>query len=88
MIHPEVDWLRKWAGYRPDKVALRDHGRGLQWTYAEAERRATALAGHLQGAFGVARGDRVAVLVTGHGLKDPGAALGACRMPVPIPPLA
>jgi len=62
VIHPEVDWLRKWAGYRPDKVALRDHGRGLQWTYAEAERRATALAGHLQGAFGVTRGDRVAVL--------------------------
>ncbi len=33
-------------------------------------------------------GDRVAVLVTGHGLKDPGAALGACAMPEPVSPLA
>jgi threonine synthase len=33
-------------------------------------------------------GERVAVLVTGHGLKDPGAALGACRMPEPVPPLS
>lgn len=32
--------------------------------------------------------DSVAVLVTGHGLKDPGAALGACDMPEPVPPLA
>lgn len=32
-------------------------------------------------------GDRVAALVTGHGLKDPGAALGACVMPDPVPPL-
>jgi threonine synthase len=31
--------------------------------------------------------DRVAALVTGHGLKDPGAALGACAMPEPVPPL-
>jgi threonine synthase len=31
--------------------------------------------------------DRVAVLVTGHGLKDPGAALGACAMPEPVAPL-
>jgi threonine synthase len=32
--------------------------------------------------------DAVAVLVTGHGLKDPGAALGTCAMPEPVPPLA
>lgn len=31
--------------------------------------------------------DRVAALVTGHGLKDPGAALGCCAMPEPVPPL-
>ena len=33
-------------------------------------------------------GDRVAALVTGHGLKDPGAALDACAMPGPVPPLS
>lgn len=31
--------------------------------------------------------DHVAVLVTGHGLKDPGAALAACALPDPVPPL-
>jgi fatty-acyl-CoA synthase len=59
---PQVDWLRRWAGYRPDALALRDHGRGYAWHYGEAERRATALAAHLQGGLGVQRGDRVAVL--------------------------
>ena len=47
---------------------------------------AGALAAREQGLIG--DGDRVAVLVTGHGLKDPGAALGACAMPEPVPPLA
>ncbi|MBK8166766.1 MAG: pyridoxal-phosphate dependent enzyme [bacterium] len=32
--------------------------------------------------------DRVAALVTGHGLKDPGAALGHCTMPQPVAPLS
>ncbi|MBM4130225.1 pyridoxal-phosphate dependent enzyme [bacterium] len=36
----------------------------------------------------ISPGDAVAALVTGHGLKDPGAALGACAMPEPVPPLA
>ena len=31
--------------------------------------------------------DRVAVMVTGHGLKDPEAALGRVRIPDPVPPL-
>ncbi len=47
---------------------------------------AGALAARERGLIG--DGDRVAVLVTGHGLKDPGAALGACAMPEPVPPLA
>ena len=46
---------------------------------------AGALAAREQGLIGDR--DRVAVLVTGHGLKDPGAALGACAMPEPVPPL-
>lgn len=49
---------------------------------------ATGLAGVLaareRGLVGA--GDRVAVLVTGHGLKDPEAALGQVRIPEPVPP--
>jgi fatty-acyl-CoA synthase len=62
MIFPEVDWLHKWAGYRPHKLALRDHARGREWTYAEADVRAARLAAHLRDGLGVGRGDRVAVL--------------------------
>jgi len=62
MIQPQVDWLRKWAEYTPTARVLRDHARDRQWTYAEADRRATALAHHLNGALGIGRGDRVAVL--------------------------
>jgi fatty-acyl-CoA synthase len=62
MIHPEVDWLGKWAGYRPQKLALRDHAREREWTYGEANSRAQVLARHLRDGLGVSRGDRVAVL--------------------------
>jgi threonine synthase len=36
----------------------------------------------------ISRGDRVAVLVTGHGLKDPEAGLQGVSLPDPIPPAA
>jgi fatty-acyl-CoA synthase len=62
MIRPEVDWLRKWAGYRPQKLALRDHARAREWTYARADACAARLAAHLRDGLGVGRGDRVAVL--------------------------
>jgi len=62
MIQPEVDWLQKWAGYRPEKLALRDQARAREWTYAEAEQRASLLAAHLRDGLGLRRGDRVAVL--------------------------
>jgi acyl-CoA synthetase (AMP-forming)/AMP-acid ligase II len=53
VIHPETDWLAKWAGYRPGKVALRDHGRGLEWTYLDGDARARRLAAHLRDGLGV-----------------------------------
>ena len=33
------------------------------------------------------RKEKIAVLVTGHGLKDPGAGLAGVTMPDPVPPL-
>jgi fatty-acyl-CoA synthase len=59
---PETDWVAKWAHYTPDRMALRDHARDVSWTYADADRRATALAAWLCTTHGVVRGDRVAVL--------------------------
>lgn len=62
MIQPQVDWLHRWAEYTPTARVLRDHARSREWSYAEADGRATALAHHLQHELGLQRGDRVAVL--------------------------
>ncbi|HPF71607.1 MAG TPA: long-chain fatty acid--CoA ligase [Candidatus Krumholzibacteria bacterium] len=62
MIHPEVDWIAKWAHYTPGRLFLRDQATGREWTYAEAHRRAGAVAAWLRDDHGIGRGDRVAVL--------------------------
>lgn len=66
-------------------VALAAHG-GVFAEPSGAAGLAGAVAAREAGLIGP--GDAVAALVTGHGLKDPGAALGACAMPEPVAPLA
>jgi fatty-acyl-CoA synthase len=61
MRFPEVDWLRKWARYTPNRLLLRDHVSGREWTYADMDRRAAALAAHWRDDRGLRAGDRVAV---------------------------
>ncbi len=53
------DWLSRAAANFPDKLAVRCGG--VDWTFAELERQATAMARHLA-SLGVASGDRVALL--------------------------
>ncbi len=62
MIPSRIDWLSTWALYTPGRMVLRDHVSGAEWTYAEANRRAGALAAHLRDEFGLEKGDRLAVL--------------------------
>ncbi len=62
MIHPEVDWIAKWAVYTPRRLFLRDHASGDSWDFAAADACARAVAAHLRDAHGIGRGDRVAVL--------------------------
>ncbi|MCP4573981.1 MAG: long-chain fatty acid--CoA ligase [bacterium] len=62
MRFPEVDWLRKWAGYTPGRLLLRDHATDRSWTYGDMDRRAAALAAHWRDDLGLVAGDRVAVL--------------------------
>ncbi len=61
MIAPAVDWLARWAHYTPRRLVLRDHASGQEWTYAEAEQRAQALAAYLRDEHGLSKGDRIAV---------------------------
>lgn len=61
MFRPELDWIRKWALYTPNRRVLRDHERAIEWTYADFNARADGLARWLTHELRLAKGDRVAV---------------------------
>ncbi|MEZ4647261.1 MAG: long-chain fatty acid--CoA ligase [Candidatus Eisenbacteria bacterium] len=62
MFRPETDWLARWAHYTPARRVLRDHGRSIEWTYRDADLRATELAHFLRVQHGIQHGDRVATI--------------------------
>jgi fatty-acyl-CoA synthase len=55
------DWIAHHADHRPAKEAVRELAPRRSYSYAELDRRADALAAHLQ-STGIGRGDRVALL--------------------------
>lgn len=57
-----MDWFAKWALYSPDKIALKEYDTGRTLTYGQLHRLGNRLAHHLQRAFDIGHGDRVAVL--------------------------
>ena len=61
MFNIELDWIKKWAQYTPERMALREHQRNLQWTYYELNRRVSALANYLQKNLQIKKGERIAV---------------------------
>lgn len=56
----ELDWLKRWSLYAPERTAIQSGETGRAFTYAELHRQSCALASVLRDRFGVARGDRVA----------------------------
>ncbi len=56
------DWVAYHARQTPDRLAMIDIHSGRRFTYADMQNRTSRLANGLAGEFGVARGDRVAVL--------------------------
>lgn len=56
------DWLRRWATYTPEKIALVDAATGTRLSYRAFHQRANRLAAALRGRYQVGKGDRVAVL--------------------------
>ncbi len=62
MEHLELDWLKRWALYSPAAVALKCADTNRTFTYQEFFERSAEFAKTLQRDFGVARGDRVAIL--------------------------
>ena len=60
----ELDWLKKWNLYSPDRVAIKDGDTKREYTYSEFYRRSLQAALYLSENFGIAKGDRVAILST------------------------
>ncbi|MBC8099675.1 MAG: long-chain fatty acid--CoA ligase [Armatimonadetes bacterium] len=56
------DWIAFHADRTPDKLALVDQATGRKLSYAQLNDRAARLAGYLRAAWGVQRGDRLAIL--------------------------
>lgn len=61
---PELDWLKRWAHYSPNAIALAMGESDKRLTYAELLAQACQLAARLRDQFGVSAGDRVACLAT------------------------
>ena len=57
-----TDWLERHALYSPDRPAVIWHPTGRAYTYGDLHERASRLAGALRDTYGIAPGDRVAVL--------------------------
>ena len=60
----QTDWLKKWARYSPNSVAIKDADTGTEYNYGLLYFLSCKIATHLKGRFDVKRGDRVAVLST------------------------
>lgn len=60
--HIELDWLKRWALYSPEKIVLRCADSGRAFSYQEFYERSGALAASLKRKYAIAKGDRVAVL--------------------------
>jgi fatty-acyl-CoA synthase len=58
----QTDWLARNALYAPEDTALVWAPTGRSYSYAELDRAGRRLAGALAGRFGLAKGDRIAVL--------------------------
>lgn len=58
----ELDWLKKWNLYSPEKTAIKDGDTGREYTYGEFYRQTLQTALYLREKYQIKAGDRVAVL--------------------------
>lgn len=57
----QIDWVAKWAKYTPNRMFLREHDSGMEWTYYDFNTRANSLANYFVNELKIKKGDRVAV---------------------------
>ncbi|MCK0146676.1 o-succinylbenzoate--CoA ligase [Arenibacter sp. F26102] len=60
------DWFKKWAGYTPNKIAVKDADSGNSLSYNVIHTAGDALANHFIEKHGLTVGDRVAIIAENH----------------------
>ena len=60
----ELDWLKKWNLYSPEKIAIKDGDTNQQYSYGEFYKLALQASFYLKEKYELQPGDRVAVLST------------------------
>lgn len=58
----EVDWLKKWAHYSPNKIAIKDADTGRSFNYGQLLEHSNRLAWTLKERYHLEKGDRVCIL--------------------------
>ncbi|MEO1411706.1 MAG: long-chain fatty acid--CoA ligase [Bacteroidota bacterium] len=58
----QFDWAAKWAVYAPDRIAFAESETQRTLSFGQLHRLGNRLAGHLNRAYGIERGDRIAIL--------------------------
>lgn len=58
----EVDWIKRWAQYATESVAIESVDQNVTITYFELHQKVGVTASCLQHEYGIEAGDRVAVL--------------------------
>jgi len=61
-MHIETDWIKKWAQYSPDSIAIKSVEDGTELSYKEFYKRINRTAQLLRDTYKVEKGQRVAVL--------------------------
>jgi len=56
------DWASRWALYSPEQIAVKEYESGRTLTYGQLHRMGAKLAAHSKKAYGLRKGDRIAVL--------------------------
>lgn len=60
------DWFKKWAGYTPDKIAVKDPDSGNCLSYSAINTAGNALTHYFISELGLTAGDRVAIIAENH----------------------
>ncbi len=60
----ELDWLKKWNTYSPEKIAIKDGDTDREYNYRDFYKQSLQAAHYLKEKFQISQGDRVAVLST------------------------